>query len=646
MSGHSVLRRRHPILLAGFLILLFNAPLRGMDNPGVDIEEMIARDHPRVLASKADFEAIRNRRWDSDGNRYWDFVHHSGQAMLGEDPVTHSITGLRLLHQSRRALKRILTWSLLYRVEGEPAFRDRAIAELETVVAFPDWNPSHFLDVGEMALAVAIGTDWLWDDLTPRQRSTFLAALRTKALLPSLDEEDPANWWIYQDNNWNPVCHSGLVAASILVADDDPELAERVITRALKAVPAAFEAYHPDGAYPEGPVYWDYGTSFSALFLDLMETAFGSRFGLDAHPAFRNSGTFRALVVSPTGKFYNYADSGETARLAMATAWFASRYNDPAAFHELKRGLGAFLDKPQWDPEDSHNRLLPLLAFWYPDSSQAETLADSPLPTAWLGRGPNPVAIVREEGDGPERFYLGFKGNQGSVSHAHLDAGSFVYEDAGVRWAIDLGNQNYNSLESLGLSIWDRRQHSDRWRIFRLGSYSHNVLLIDQRSQDADSKAAILRLDSSKDSVHGVVDLTPVHQGQANRFERHFHVHDKKVLQIVDVIEGARALTPRQGQGRATFRWRMLTRAKVSIEGNRAILSQNGRECHLVVPGNLDPLHLKAEAVDPPPYFWDAPNPGITAIDVWTKAEASGNQSVEVLLSTDPEALAAFLETR
>ena len=633
------------ILCAGFILGLLLSPAFAMESPSVKIEEPIDRGHPRILASETDFETIRDRRWDPDGARSWDFLQKSGQAMLAEDPVTRSFTGIRLLHQSRRALKRILTWSLLYRVEREPVFRDRAIAELEAVVAFSDWNPAHFLDVGEMALAVAIGTDWLWNELTDHQRSAFLAALRNKALLPSLDEDAPGNWWIYGSNNWNPVCHSGLVAASLLVAEIDPQLSERVIARAIQAFPVSIEAYLPDGAYPEGPVYWDYGTAFSAILLNLLDSGFGSRFGLDDNAGFRASGTYRALVVSPTGKFYNYSDSGENARLGIATAWFASRYDDPAAFQELKRGLRAFLDEPEWNPEDDRGRLLPLLALWYPGSEQAEALAESPLPTSWLGRGPNPVALVHEKGDGRDRFFLGFKGNDGSVSHAHLDAGSFVYEDAGVRWAIDLGNQTYNSIESLGLSLWDRRQHSDRWRIFRLGSFSHNVLLIDQRSQNATSKAEILRLDSSAEDVHGVVDLTPVYRDQASHYKRHFHVHERKVLQITDVIEGARAETPRQGQGRATFRWRMLTRARVSVEGNRATLSANGIECHLVVPEPSASFHLRAGPIDPPPYFWDMPNPGVTAIDLWTKADASGNQSIEVVMSTDLEALEGFLNS-
>ena len=41
----------------------------------------------------------------------------------------------------------------------------RAELELNAVSKFDNWNPTHYLDVGEMTMAVAIGYDWLFDNL-------------------------------------------------------------------------------------------------------------------------------------------------------------------------------------------------------------------------------------------------------------------------------------------------------------------------------------------------------------------------------------------------------------------------------------------------------------------------------------------------
>lgn len=621
------------LLAVAFAVTTINA------TSPVDLKIASLQDrHPRLLVSEADFSSLRDREWDASGKRLWAFIEDSGVRMLDVPPVTRELIGMRLLGQSQKALKRIVTWSLLYRVNGNPEFRDRAIREIEAAVAFSDWNPSHFLDVGEMALAVAIGSDWLWQELNEDQRGRILNALKEKAILPSLDEEHPDNWWIFYYNNWNPVCHAGLVASALMLAETEPELAERTIQRAIKALPAAMAAYQPAGAYPEGPVYWDYGTSFTAILLDLFDNAFGTTFGLDDDAAFKASGTFRAATVTPTGKFYNYADCAEEPRLSEACAWFASQYQDAAARFELNRGLEAFLDDPDWNPEDRDGRLLPFVALWYPGDFAADAAAEPGLPDVWLGPGPNPIALVRENWGDPDGFFLGFKGNDGSVSHAHLDAGSFVLEDKGVRWAIDLGTQSYQSIEQFGLGIWDRRQHADRWRIFRVGPYSHNILLIDQRPQDATAKADIRKLDRNGDHVHGIVDLSPVYPRQAQSVERHFHVYENRAVRIIDKIRGARERTERQGRSTATLRWRMLTRAVVEINDNRAILTQDGKTLHLLVETPAQ-ANLRAEPIDPPPYFWDEPNPGVTAIDIWTKADNDGNQTISVFMSTDAEAL-------
>jgi hypothetical protein len=64
--------------------------------------------------------------------------------------------------QDRYAVYYILTEAMAYRLTGDERFLQRAKRDLLTVAAFPDWNPQHFLSVGEMSFAVAIGYDWLY----------------------------------------------------------------------------------------------------------------------------------------------------------------------------------------------------------------------------------------------------------------------------------------------------------------------------------------------------------------------------------------------------------------------------------------------------------------------------------------------------
>ncbi len=602
-------------------------------------------DGQLILASEADFERIRNANWDPAGMQYLEFLRKTGDAMLDLELVRNEKIGKRLLQRSREFLKRVSTLSLLYRIDGNEAYFDKAVAEMENVAAFPDWNPSHYLDVGEMALGLAIGTDWLWDRLSEGQRERFLDALVEKGIKPSLDEDHPDNWWIYYNNNWNPVCHSGIVAAALLNSQRHPELAEQVIERALRAVPYAMAETDPDGIYTEGPNYWGYGTEFTAIFLNLMDHAFGSTYGLDKRPSLQKSMLWRTLMVAPSGDFYNFYDNPKRVRFSPAPAWFASHFGNAAGLYENFRSLQLFLKDPDWTAGDSHHRLLPFLAIWYPDGMDIpEDPNELSLPLNWAGGGAMPMAIVRSNWGDPNALFLAFKGGRGTISHAHMDNGSFILEDEGVRWAIELDPQNYNSLERVGLGLWDRRQHADRWRVFRIGPHSHNILMIDQRDPSVEAEATISRFIEEGNQVHGTVELSSTYVNQVSNYQRHYTVHDSKVVQITDVVQGARPRTERQGRQAATLRWRMITEAIVDIRDGEAVLSQDGKLLYFKVL-SPDDYYLHSAPVDPPPYFWDALNPGVSALDVWIKADNEGDQTVTVLMSTDPKALERVAES-
>ncbi len=604
--------------------------------------DQLRDDHPKILASEADFERIRNGFPDKLGQEMLSFLQITGEELLTAEPAQYKLAGMRLLNESRLALKHISTFALLYRVYGEDRYKDKMIEYLDHVTSFPNWNPQHYLDIGEMTLAVAIGVDWLWQDLNREQQDRYLTAIIEKGIHPSLDESAETNWWMYYNNNWNPVCHAGLTAGAILIADRNPELAELIINRALTAVPIAMAETDPDGIYPEGPTYWAYGTEFSILFMDLLERAVGHTFDLKDNESFKKSIGFRTMAVAPTGASYNFFDSGSYIYHSPGPTWFAKTYNTPVAHYEYRRQLASFLSSDEWTPDNNRNRLFPFTVLWYPENARAVDPSEMDLPTTWWGNGTNPVAMIKSAWGEPDAFFVGFKGGLGSISHAHMDAGSFIYEDSGVRWAVDLGAQTYLTLESKNIGLWDRRQLSDRWRIFRLGPYSHNLLLIDEQLHQVDEQASITHFQETDTEITGTVDLSAVNRNQVESYKRSFTIHDLKVLQIDDHILGARKPFEHEGRNSATLHWRMVTKADVQIEGDSAILKQDGKTCHLkvILPQNV-PFTLHARPLDPPPYFYDEPNPGHTAIDLWLQADPDGNRNIRVLLSTDLDALKA-----
>ena len=81
-------------------------------------------------------------------------------------------------------------------------------------------------------------------------RRRLQTAVVQLGLVPSLT----ADGWTRVTNNWNQVCNAGMVLGALTVAAEEPDLAVRIIARALESVPRSMHEYSPDGAYPEGSV--------------------------------------------------------------------------------------------------------------------------------------------------------------------------------------------------------------------------------------------------------------------------------------------------------------------------------------------------------------------------------------------------------
>jgi len=538
---------------------------------------------------------------------YYALLEEQANALLQAPVLERRQEGRRLLGVSREALRRLSTLSLLCRLDSKEAHLRRLEQELEAVCRFSDWNPSHFLDVAEMALGVAIAVDWAGEMMRPEVRRLARQALLDKALLPSLEEAD-YNWWITTSNNWNQVCHSGLTATAIVLADEHPELTARILQRSITQLPLALHEYAPDGAYPEGPSYWIYGTGFNVLLIDMLQSAFGRDFGLSAYPGFLESAVFWRLSKAPSGLVYNYADCNASSGRGLGgdqlMIWFSRRTGNAAL---LEPELLLEKVKAARAAGKNADRLSSIALVWLaaPPADRYE-----PLPTAWQAGGPNPVAVVR----GSKGFYLAAKGGAASVNHGNMDAGSFILEWKGVRWSIDPGNQNYNELEQLlGGGLWDRSQYSPRWKLLTKNNFHHSTLTINDSLHRVEGYAPVdLKKDSDQTTVS--IDLTAVFKGMATQVLRSFLLSSGE-LRIVDTVQA-------NEQSRSVT-WSWLTQAEVEKTETGLRLRQDGQELLLDILQPTAP-HVEIIALDPPPLSYDKRIEGLKRIEIRLQKKNSG----------------------
>lgn len=602
------------LLVLGLIAMSSPASAASVEDDLAKRIEGVAPTHPRLFFT-ADETAPLKAKIDSDPllQAVYRYLEGSADALLDEPPVKREKVGRRLLGVSRTCLQRVSYLAFAYRMTQNENYLRRAEEEMLAAAGFEDWNPSHFLDVAEMTAALAIGYDWLYDGLTPEARTAIKAAIIDKGLNTSMN----GGWWVTTANNWNQVCHGGLTLGALAVLEDEPELAQEIIERAIKNVPRAMREYEPDGVYPEGPSYWEYGTTYNVILISALESALESDFGLASSEAFMKTPEFYLHAVGPTGLFFNFSDCGTRGGIAPALHWFAQRRNDPHLLWRERKELEDFA-KQKPSSSGSGDRTLAFLLIW------AGPIGEVPTPRQlhWHGDGHTPVAMFRSAWD-ENATYAGIKGGSPSTNHAHMDTGSFVLDMEGVRWGLDLGSQGYHSLESKGIGLWGKNQDSERWTVFRLNNFSHNTLVVDGQLQQVKGHAPIIAFSDDPVNPHTVIDLSPVYEGQLAEAKRGLRMLEESVL-IQDEV--------RTLENNASVRWGMVTSAEVTLSNNAsAVLEKDGRTVALRV---LSPkgAQLEIYETENPPRDYDAKNPNTRMIGFKTEINADSRETLVVYI--------------
>ncbi|GAB3902851.1 hypothetical protein GCM10028803_30240 [Larkinella knui] len=593
------------------------AQVAALDTPRFLPAGLVLPEHPRLLLAKGEEKAILQK---IRTNTTWAAVHahilQQCDSLLPTRPVERVLYGVRLLDKSRTCLFRVFHLSYAWRTTRDRKYLQRAEQELLAVAAFSDWNPSHYLDVAEMTMGVAIGYDWLYPELSETSRTKIRTALLTKGVQTAFDPAFPHyRKWLTVTNNWNQVCNAGLSFGALALYEDAPELASRLINRSIASVAIAMKDYEPDGAFAEGYTYWGYGTTFNVLFLNALEKVFKTNFGLEKNRGFYKTADYLLHVVGPAGQSFNYSDATERSTLQPAMFWFAHQRNDPSLLWSERH----FLTNPARLKQVSE-RLLPALMIWA-DTTRLDRI-EAPKTTFWTGAGRNPVALMRTSWTDSSALFVGIKGGSPLVTHGHMDAGSFVMDADGVRWAMDFGFQDYTPLELKNVDLWDDRQHGQRWQIFRYNNFSHNTLTVNDSLQRVKGIARITRFSDQPHFRNAVVDLSSLYQGQLANARRGIALLKNTGVLIRDEVE--------TGSAPATVRWSMLTAASVKmISNNQAELTRNGKKLTLFSPdGDIRIQTWPTTA----PRAYDEPNPGTIRVGFDTRVPAHTKKAVQVFL--------------
>ena len=264
---------------------------------------------------------------------------------------------------------------------------------------------------------------------------------------------------------------------------------------------------------------------------------------------------------------------------------------------------------------------------WY-DSSITST--DFTLPKTAYFRGTEAVTMRGEWGNANSPW-LSFHAGKANDNHSHLDCGTFVFDSMNVRWAMDLGSDDYTLPGYFG---------NQRWEYYRLRAEGHNTLVINPDSgggQDLDADTPITQFVGRDNNPYSIIDLSSAYKTQANSVRRG--------LMMTDGMQGMLVRDEMDLKSNATVYWFMHTSANATVNADNTVtLEKNNKKMKLrfvtdapnawISVADAQPLPVIDSEVSSSGYPNDpnqSQNNGVRKIMIKLKGSGKINLSVQLL---------------
>ena len=584
------------------------------------------RTHPYIWCSESDLERIKKlketdvnvEKWCADviakADRICTYSIDTKKWYNTPEEFYHIYyvipDGVRLLDMTSKASGFITALCVAYRLTGNEKYADRATEILMRVcgegeLGFPDWNPSHFLDVSAMCEGVAAGYDLLQDYLDDEEKAIVINALKTNALDPGISAYAKNSFWTHDTSNWNPAVNYGLLQALFCVYGTDESYnaeLEALFEDILHSLPLSIDTFYPDGAWYEGPRYAPVHNI--AKVIDTLERAFGTDFGFFNRSGFSNVASYYTYVDGPAG-VHNYSDCVEYSLSGAVLYWLAQKLDNISLYNKQ-------LSRQELGNVD--------ILLWYRPMTGSET--DMPKDAYFRNVE---LFTMRQSSSDANGLWLSACGGRTKHSHSHYDCGNFVLDYAGYRWASDLGSDTTNTTH-YSTSYYFLEAYRSR-------AEGHNVPVINPDSDPGqiDGFAKVEKSNLNANEPYAVINLSPVYDpADATIVRRGYKLLNGRTVAL---IRDEYTLSDE-----SEVYWFMHTQATPTIDGNTVIL-ENPDGVKMKLEFKAENCNSEVYITDAAPMTdkgspnpeWQGKNPEFKKVAI--KLTGNGNINLSVLIS-------------
>jgi len=338
------------------------------------------------------------------------------------------------------------------------------------------------------------------------------------------------------------------------------------------------------------------------------------------------------MYVTGMTSLFNYGDHGPNKYSTTANAMFFYGTSYKAPVYQLF----------QRDHQDAAE---PTAMFWYDPSVTGAFWDGLPL-DHFFTDGEDNWGSMRTSWTDNTGVYVAMKAgkNLGHQTHNDLDAGDFVLDAMGQRWAGELGSGDYLS----DGYFTSQEQDAERWLYYRKRTEGQNTILIGAQNQnvaaapsvqvgstgEAQGSSTVYTVPDSSTAFF-TTDMTSAYN-QTSSIKRGIRmINGRKQVLLQDEINA-----------QADIQWRMHTNATVTIDdaGTTATLSLGGKTLKAQLINAPDGAKFTTQEAkrlqsDPPlPKDQDQENPGV---NVLTIALGQGEYNLQVLFNPQWDGMSA-----
>ncbi|MBD2723117.1 DUF4962 domain-containing protein [Hymenobacter armeniacus] len=547
--------------------------------------------HPRLFFTAADIARVKaTGQSDAFATGTYNDVLAKADAVLTAPLLGYGLdgAGLRITNIHTFSNEQLPYLVLAYQFTKDPKYALRCWQQLDRMCAFPDWGANrHFLDAGIAAKGVAMAYDGLYDYLTPAQRTQLVTAVRTFVLEPGKTQIETSSGgfkWYLTNDNWNGICHGGMISAALAMYETDPAFMSQVVAICANGTKKYMDSLEPDGASEEGMSYWSYGLSNTVLAFDAMKRILSTTYGLTDGNGFRKTGWFPFNVSGPVGTATmgdDYIYSGKDNKF-LSYFWFAKHLNDPG------------LARAQYDAASARNASRPVkmngwLDLLYYDRQLVNQGSAASFPLNGYVRGID-YLYVQENNTSDQALYVAMHGGDNNASHGHLDAGSFYLQALGETWAQgNLGAENpyprdyfTNSGPSYTAPATTVAGTRGRFYYYRVRTEGKNCLVFNPDARPEQTPTGVATVAAQQaDNTGGfyVLNLADVYTRDVTAYKRGI-----KLNRSSGIVTVQDEFTPVRG---STVYWLMHSPATdgllISTDGQTATMTKNGKTYYAVI---------------------------------------------------------------